>query len=100
MSPSAPDQLRALASYAFEELADGAGGLGAIHGAIADRAFRLSGGGGRDVGARPAEAIHRAVSRGVYGALRGSTTLLGRAADAALAQRDLAARPPLGTRGP
>src|SRR3954447_8817477 len=79
-SPS--DQLRALTSYTFEELADGAGGLASFHRAIAERAFRASG-----PGAKPAEAIHGAVTKGVYGALRGSAGLAGRATDVVLSQR-------------
>jgi pimeloyl-ACP methyl ester carboxylesterase len=79
---SPPDQLRALTSYAFEELADGAGGLASFHRAIADRAFRASG-----AGAKPAEAIHGVVTKGVYGALRGSAELAGRATDVVLSQR-------------
>src|SRR5215211_2047918 len=76
------DEVRSLARLGFDELRGFTGGIGAFHGAIASRAFRMSG-----AGEVPARAIHDAVSAGVYAGLGGATRLVGRAADAALGRR-------------
>jgi pimeloyl-ACP methyl ester carboxylesterase len=82
-SPAAqPDETRALARLAFEELGGAASGIGEVHVAIAQRAFRAAG-----QAARPVQAAHDGISGSVYGALRGSAALLGRVAEAALGHR-------------
>jgi pimeloyl-ACP methyl ester carboxylesterase len=78
-----PDELRALSRFAFDELRDGPGGIGGIHGAIADRAFR-----GRGV----SRTLHDAISQAVYAGVGGAFGLAGLAADAALARRAADAR--------
>ena len=77
------EEIRALNRIAFDELGRGPKGIGEIHRAIAGRAFR---GARRGVGpaARPVQVMHDAIAEGVYGALRGTTELLGRGVDAAL----------------
>lgn len=82
MGSAEPHETRALARYAFEELRGGVGGVHEIHRAIAGRAFRAVG-----PGALPARAIHDAITRGVYGGLRGATSLLARTAEAGLRLR-------------
>src|ERR1700712_5600629 len=77
-----PDEIRALTRRAFSELGDAMAGIGGMHGAIADRAFGLSG-----PGASPARVIHDTVSQGVYGALRTGAGVVGKGADAVLGQR-------------
>ncbi len=57
-------------------------GIGAMHGAIADRAFGLSG-----PGASPARVVHDTISEGVYGALRTGAGVVGKGADVVLGQR-------------
>src|SRR5436305_4037361 len=81
--PNDPDELRALAALGFKELSAAIGGIGAIHGAVAERAFRAVGS-----GATIARAAHDAVSHGVYAAVSGGPTVVGNAADAALGKRD------------
>ena len=78
------DEVRGLSELAFRELRDAVGGIGSVHRSIADRAFGLSG-----PGATPARVAHDAISDGVYGALRGVTTTIGRAAGSALSLRDV-----------
>ena len=78
-----PDELRALSRFAFGELRDGPRGIGAIHGAVADRAF---------VGRGVPKTLHDAISRGVYASVGGAFGLAGRAADAAFALRGEDAR--------
>ena len=73
------DELRALSRAAFEEVREAAGGIGAVHQAIADRAFP---GGG------VSKALHDGIAGAVYGAVRGGAWLAGRAADGALAVRE------------
>jgi hypothetical protein len=51
------DEVRALTVRAFQELGEAVGGIGGMHGAIADRAFGLSG-----PGASPARVMHDAIS--------------------------------------
>jgi pimeloyl-ACP methyl ester carboxylesterase len=74
------DELRALTRLTFEELGAGAGGIGQIHRAIADRAFGATGSG-------PPRAIHDAISAGVYAGLRGAASVAGRAASEVVAGR-------------
>jgi pimeloyl-ACP methyl ester carboxylesterase len=76
------DELRSLAQLGFDELRRGMGGIGAMHGAIASRAFRASG-----RGALPARALHDAISTGVYTGLGRATRLVGIAADTGLGRR-------------
>jgi pimeloyl-ACP methyl ester carboxylesterase len=79
-------EVRALSRVAFDELENGPKGIAEMHGAIAARAFL---GVSRGVGpaARPVQLAHDAIAQGVYGALRGSTRLLGSGVDAALRRR-------------
>ena len=72
--------MRALAGLAFDELRSAVGGLHGFHRAIADRAFRASG-----PAAAPAQALHDAISKEVYGGLAGAARLIGAAADASSA---------------
>jgi pimeloyl-ACP methyl ester carboxylesterase len=60
------DELRALARLTFDEVAEATGGIGALHSAIADRAFR---------GPSPSRVVHDAVAGGVYTGLRGALAL-------------------------
>ncbi|MGH2796771.1 MAG: alpha/beta fold hydrolase [Thermoleophilaceae bacterium] len=76
------DELRSLARLGFDELRRGVGGIGAVHGAIATRAFRASGS-----GAAPARTLHDAISSGVYAGIGGGMRLVGRAADTGLGRR-------------
>jgi pimeloyl-ACP methyl ester carboxylesterase len=78
-----PDELRALTRLASAELAGGAGGIGAVHGAIAQRVFGALGPCGE-----PARTMHDAISRGVYASVRGAAGAAGVLADRALARRD------------
>jgi pimeloyl-ACP methyl ester carboxylesterase len=82
LSTGGPDEVGALGRLAFEELARATGGIGSLHGAIADRAFGAAG-----AGARPARLVHDAIAGGVYGALRGASMAIGRTAELALAHR-------------
>jgi pimeloyl-ACP methyl ester carboxylesterase len=77
--PSEPDERRALARLAFDELRRAPGGVWGMHRAIADRAFGASG-----PGAIPSRVAHNAIAGAVYGALGGAVGLLGRAADTTL----------------
>jgi pimeloyl-ACP methyl ester carboxylesterase len=72
------DELRALTRLAFEELGLGAGGIGKVHRAIADRAF---------VGSGAAKLLHDGISGAVYAGVGGAASLAGRAAYAALPDR-------------
>ncbi|HEY2637361.1 MAG TPA: hypothetical protein VGI54_08250 [Solirubrobacteraceae bacterium] len=89
----APDEVRELARRAFDEAGDGVGGIGSIHQAVAGRVFRAVGPWGR-----PVEVAHQAVTNSVYAGMRGASSLLGRAADVALAQRERPAVRELSTR--
>jgi pimeloyl-ACP methyl ester carboxylesterase len=73
----APDELRALTRLAFDELGSAAGGIGAVHQAIADRAFGARSG--------PPRLLHDAIAGGVYATVRGAAGVAGRAAGAAVA---------------
>src|SRR3954468_19825658 len=77
-----PDELRALTSLTFRELADATGGIGGMHRGIAQRGFGLVG-----PTSAPARLAHDAISAGVYAAVRGGTRLTGLGAESALAQR-------------
>ena len=85
MEPDArrPDEVRALSRLAAAELEDGTGGIGSFHDAIAQRVFGALG-----PGAAPVRRTHDTIARGVYASLRGTTSLVGRAADEALRRRD------------
>jgi pimeloyl-ACP methyl ester carboxylesterase len=72
MSTPETGELRTLVRVAGKEAGDGAGGIGAIHHAIATRAFAPLG-----PAAAPARALHDAISRGVYASLRGGAQLAG-----------------------
>ena len=74
-----PDERRALAGLAFDELRRAPGGIWGFHRAIADRAFNATG-----AGALPARIAHDAIANAAYGALGRTFGLLGRGADAAL----------------
>jgi pimeloyl-ACP methyl ester carboxylesterase len=78
-----PDEVRALSRLAAAELADGTGGIGGMHEAIARRVFGALG-----PSARPAQVAHDAIARGVYASLRRASTWAGHAADRALSRRD------------
>jgi pimeloyl-ACP methyl ester carboxylesterase len=78
------DELRALTRLAFDELGLGAGGIGQIHRAIADRAFP---------GPSPAKALHDGISGAVYASVAGAAALAGRAAEIALRDRPLSTTP-------
>jgi len=92
LTESRGDELRALSHLGFGELGSAARGIGQVHEAIAGRVFRAVGSQGRVV-----EAAHTAITNGVYGALRGATAALGRAADSAIATRRAPAAPALST---
>jgi pimeloyl-ACP methyl ester carboxylesterase len=72
-------QLRALTRLAFEEAGLGAGGIGQVHQAIADRAFPDG----------TAKLLHDGISGAVYAGLRGGAALAGRAAHAVLPDREV-----------
>ena len=76
------DEARELVRLAFAEAAGAFDGIHSVHGAIAERAFRRTGGGGA-----PAHWMHDRIAGAVYGGLKVSVLGLGRAADAALARR-------------
>jgi pimeloyl-ACP methyl ester carboxylesterase len=78
-----PDEVRALARLGAAELGGATGGIGGIHDAVARRVFGALG-----PTAAPVRAAHDAIARSVYGGLRGGATLVGQAADRALARRD------------
>jgi len=78
------EELRALTRLAFEELGLGTGGIGQVHRAIADRAFR---------GPSPAKALHDGISGGVYAAIQGAASLAGSAAAATVRDRPLSTTP-------
>jgi pimeloyl-ACP methyl ester carboxylesterase len=73
------DERRALTRLAAAELREATGGIGAVHRAIADRAF---------VAGSVPKALHDAIAGGVYGAVRGGALIAGHAADAALSRRE------------
>ena len=77
-----PDEVGGLSDLAFRELAGAVGGIGAIHRAVATRAFSGVGPGGR-----PAQLVHDAISHRVYGLVRGGASLLGKGSVAVLGRR-------------
>ena len=77
-------ELRALAALGFDELRLATGGIGHMHRAIAERAFRAAGPGGQ-----VARTVHDGVTRGVYAGLGLGTRALGAAAQAAVARREV-----------
>jgi hypothetical protein len=79
-----PDELRALARLTFDEAGSGVDGLGSVHRAMADRVFQFVGPWGR-----PVQVAHDVVTGGVYAGLRGVSSLLGKAADAAVSKGPL-----------
>jgi len=72
MSTPETGEMRTLVRVAGKEAGHGAGGIGAIHDAIATRAFAPLG----PAAALP-RALHDAISRGVYASLRGGAQLAG-----------------------
>jgi pimeloyl-ACP methyl ester carboxylesterase len=76
------DELRSLARLGFDELRRATGGIGAVHRAVAERAFRATG-----PGALPARTLHETISNGVYTGMGGATRLMGRVAEAGLVRR-------------
>src|SRR5687768_15734678 len=77
------DEVRALSRLAAAEVGSGAGGIGAVHEAIAARVF-----GSLGAGSAPARVAHDAIARGVYASLRGAAGAAGHVADRALRRRD------------
>ena len=83
MEPSPrPDELRALSRLAGAELGSGAGGIGSLHDAIAQRVFGALG-----PAALPVRHTHDAIARGVYLSLQGAGALAGLAAGEVLSRR-------------
>lgn len=78
------DELRALTRLAFDELGLGAGGIGQVHQAIADRAF---------AGPGPTKALHDGISGAVYAGIRGGAALAGRAASRLIPDRPVSTTP-------
>jgi pimeloyl-ACP methyl ester carboxylesterase len=78
------DELRALTRLAFDELGRGAGGIGQVHRAIADRAFR---------GPGPAKWLHDGISAAVYASVAGGAALVGRGAAVAVRDRPVSGTP-------
>lgn len=79
-----PNELRALSALAFEDLSRFPGGVRDMHLGIAERAFRNVG-----VASRPVKLIHDALSRRAYDAIASGASMLGRAVDAAIVQREI-----------
>ena len=77
-------ELRALAALGFDELRLATGGIGHMHQAIAERAFRATGPGGLVV-----RTVHDRVTRGVYASLGLGARALGAATQAAVARREV-----------
>src|SRR3954464_9139236 len=88
----AADQAGELVRLAFEEVAGACEGLHAIHGSIAERAFRRTGPGGA-----PAHWMHDRVTGAVYGGLKGSVRGAGRVADGARVRRRQLVQPAVST---
>jgi len=78
-----PDELRAVAELGFKELSGAVGGIGEVHRAVADRVFRAVGPGGTIV-----RVAHDALSRRAYAAVARGPSMVGKAADTALGNRD------------
>jgi pimeloyl-ACP methyl ester carboxylesterase len=82
------DEVAALARALGRELELGAGGIGAVHAAIARRVFGRLG-----APAEPARRTHDAIAGAAYAAVGGSATLAGRAAGAVLPPHALSSTP-------
>ena len=78
-SRRSPNEVRALAALAFEELAGFPGAIRDMHLGIAERAFRAVGPAGR-----PVQVVHDTLSQGAYGAVASGAAVAGRAADAVI----------------
>jgi pimeloyl-ACP methyl ester carboxylesterase len=78
------DELRALTRLAFDELGLGAGGIGQVHRAIADRAF---------VPGSPAKLLHDGISGAVYAGVQSAAAVAGRVASVALPERPVSDTP-------
>jgi pimeloyl-ACP methyl ester carboxylesterase len=78
----------ALTRFAFDELADGVGGIGGVHRAIADRVFRHVGPGGR-----PAQVAHDAIAAGVYAGVRAAFRAAGAGVARAVPDAELSSTP-------
>jgi pimeloyl-ACP methyl ester carboxylesterase len=81
---SAPNEVRALSELAFDDLRRFPGAIRDMHLGIAERAFRGVGPAGR-----PVQLIHDARSSRAYGAIAAGASGLGKAVDAAMAQRGI-----------
>src|SRR5687767_9738807 len=77
-------EVEALARTLGREAARGAGGIGAVHAAIAGRVFAAVG-----PSAAPVRVTHDAIAGAAYAAVAGSVALAGRAAGVALPPREL-----------
>ncbi len=84
---AAPNELRALGAWAFDELRRFPLAIAETHLGIAERAFRSTG-----IAGRPAKLIHDRIASGAYRALGGGASALGRAADGALERSHLGER--------
>jgi len=76
------DERVALAQLAFDELGQGAGGIGDVHRAVAQRVFRHTG-----PGAAPVRVLHDAIAGTAYAAVGAAARLVGAGAGSALAAR-------------
>ena len=74
-----PNEVRALAALAFDDLRRFPGAIRAMHLGIAERAFR-----GVGPAALPVKLIHDALSSSAYGAIGAGAARLGKAVDAAM----------------
>ena len=83
-SKERPNEVRAFAALAFEELGTFPGAIRDMHIGIAERAFRAVGPAGR-----PAQIIHDTVSRRAYGAVASGAALVGRSADAVIERGEI-----------
>jgi pimeloyl-ACP methyl ester carboxylesterase len=79
-----PNELRALAALAFEELRGFPGGIREMHLGIAERAFR-----GAGAPARAVRLIHDEISGRVYDAVASGAGVLGRAAEATIERQGI-----------
>src|ERR1017187_6250593 len=89
---SAPNEVRALSSLAFDELRSFPGAIRDMHLGIAQRAFRGVGPAGR-----PVQLIHDVVSSRAYGAIGAGAAGLGRAVDTAMERRGIGEQVSLST---
>ncbi len=89
---SAPNEVRALSSLAFDELHRFPGAIRDMHLGIAQRAFRGVGPAGR-----PVQIIHDAISSRAYGAIGAGASGLGKAVDATMQRRGIGEQASLST---